>query len=432
MAEAKVNFNPNDIKKVESYRWVVYGILALCYFFVFFHRMAAGVIKSDMTAAFGIGPAEFAILGSCYFYTYTIMQIPAGILADTLGAKKTVAGGMLVAAIGSLVFGYAPSIEIAYIGRAIVVAGVAVVFIPILVIQTQWFYSKDFAMLTGVTGAVGNFGGIAAQTPLLLLVGAVGWRNSFIAVGAITVLLFVLVVLFVKRSPQDMGLPSVAEIEGRPARPAGEKISVGKSLAAIASNPLTWFPLLIIIGVMGAYLTFSSTWGVSLMMSKFGVDKITAANGNLVLLLTVAIGGTFVGGISDKLKNRKLVMTILTAIYALSWFLMVYVDLPASMYYPSVILMGIGACALILTWTLAKEYNDPRVAGMSSAFINTFGFAAGAIFPMVIGNAMKAAGATPTFANYASAFSWMPWVIAGTVVVSLLLKETHATNIYKG
>lgn len=430
ITEAK-SFTQDDVKKLESYRWVVYGILTLCFFFVFFHRMAAGVIKGDIQSTFGIGASEFAILASCYFYTYTIMQIPAGILADMLGAKKTVAGGMLIAAVGSLIFGYAPTIEIAYIGRAIVGAGVSVVFIPTLVIQAQWFYPRNFAVLTGITSAVGNFGGVAAQTPLLILAGAVGWRNSFIAVGAVSILLFLLVILFVKSSPKEMGLPSIAEIEGREVNTSVNKPSVGKSLLAIASNPLTWLPTFIIMAVLGAYITFSSAWGIALIGSKFGVDKVTATNGNLVLLLAMAILGTFVGGISDKLRNRKGVMTVLTTIYAASWFALLYVDIPLSLYYPFMFTMGAGSCALILTWTLAKEYNDPRAAGMSTAFINTLGFAAGAIFPMIIGRTMARFGETPVFADYVTAFRWMPIVLALSVVVSLLLKETKAENIYK-
>jgi len=431
MSEKSVAVSAESVKKVESYRWVVYGILALCYFFVFFHRMAAGVMRSDLQKAFDIGPAEFSVLAACYFYTYTLMQLPAGILADALGAKKTVAGGMLVAALGSLIFAFAPTITVAYIGRAVVGAGVAVVFIPILVIQTQWFYPRNFGMLTGLTGVFGNLGGIAAQTPLLFLLGAVGWRNSFIAVGIISVLLFLLVIAFVKSSPRDMGLPTIAEIEGREVKAAATKISIGKSLKTIASNPLTWLTTVIIAGLMGAYITFSSAWGVSLLKAKFNVDAATAANGNLVPLLAVAVVGTFVGSISDKLRNRKGVMIALTSIYLLTWILFLYVDIPSSMYYPFMFLMGVGTCALILTWTLAKEYNDPRVAGMSTAFVNTFAFAAGAIFPVIIGKAMAKVGENPTFADYVSAFSWMPVVLGITVVASFLLKETKAENIYK-
>ena len=434
MNNEKTPISQEAIKKLEKYRWLIYGILVLCYFFVVFHRMSTGVMREELGASFGIGPAEFAILGSCYFYTYTLMQIPAGILADTLGAKKTIAGGMLVAALGSAIFAFAPSIGLAYIGRAIVGAGVAVVFIPILVIQSQWFYTKDFAMLTGATTATGNLGGLAAQTPLLFLLGMMGWRNSFLVVSGISVALFFLVLVFVKSSPKEMGLPTIAQIEGRTVAAKGAKKNIFKALKGIFLNPLTWLPVVITSGTMGAYITFSSTWGVSLIMSKFGLDKMAAANGNLVQLLAVAMGGAVIGGLSDKLRNRKMVTIVLTAMYAISWFVMIYVDVPAALYYPLLIVMGWGSCAFITAITLVKEYNNPENAAKSTAFANTLSFSAGAIFPVIIGKGMKAvvdSGKVADFTDYAAVFSWLPWAVFATFVAALFLKETGAVSIYK-
>ena len=77
-----------QIKEVESYRWIVWLVLAATYVFVTFHRMAAGVVKTDLQEAFNIGSAQFANIGSMYFYAYFIMQIPSGILADKLGPKR--------------------------------------------------------------------------------------------------------------------------------------------------------------------------------------------------------------------------------------------------------------------------------------------------------------------------------------------------------
>ncbi|SHH89689.1 Major Facilitator Superfamily protein, partial [Caloranaerobacter azorensis DSM 13643] len=83
--------------RLYTYRWYIWGILALAYVIVFFHRVAAGVVRQDLIKAFNITDVEFGNLGSMYFYAYMIMQIPSGILADTLGARKTVSIGTLLA-----------------------------------------------------------------------------------------------------------------------------------------------------------------------------------------------------------------------------------------------------------------------------------------------------------------------------------------------
>ena len=90
-------------KKSNTYGWLVWGIMAVAYLVVFFHRMAAGVVKEDLVTTFNISSTTFANLGAAYFYAYMLMQFPTGILADTWGARKTVTTGMLLAAAGSLV-----------------------------------------------------------------------------------------------------------------------------------------------------------------------------------------------------------------------------------------------------------------------------------------------------------------------------------------
>jgi len=122
----------DKIKKVESYRWVVWTILALLYVFVTFHRMGTGVVRNELEEDFSIGAAQFANIGSMYFYAYFIMQIPSGILADKFGPKITVTIFSLLAAAGSVIFGLAPVINVAYIGRFLVGIGVSVVFICLI------------------------------------------------------------------------------------------------------------------------------------------------------------------------------------------------------------------------------------------------------------------------------------------------------------
>jgi sugar phosphate permease len=67
----------SKVKKVLSYRWVMFGILALAYIFVHFHRVSTAVVSTDLQTAFGVDSASIALFSSIYFYAYAIMQIPS-------------------------------------------------------------------------------------------------------------------------------------------------------------------------------------------------------------------------------------------------------------------------------------------------------------------------------------------------------------------
>jgi sugar phosphate permease len=80
----------NTLQATHKYRWYVFWILALQYLLVFFHRACPAVIAPDLISTFGISETALGLLASGYFYPYTFMQIPGGILADAWGAKKTI------------------------------------------------------------------------------------------------------------------------------------------------------------------------------------------------------------------------------------------------------------------------------------------------------------------------------------------------------
>ena len=131
------------LRKSKVYRWLVWSTLLLPYLISFFHRYSLGIIKDDLSAAYGMSAVAFANLSSMYFYAYMFMQIPTGLLADTLGARLTVTVGMFIAAAGSLLFGLSPVVHFVFIGRFLIGIGVSVVFVCIMKIISKWYNEKN-------------------------------------------------------------------------------------------------------------------------------------------------------------------------------------------------------------------------------------------------------------------------------------------------
>ncbi|MFZ2909366.1 MAG: MFS transporter, partial [Candidatus Desulfobacillus denitrificans] len=125
-------------------------LLALgSYLMSMFHRVAPAAISRDLAAAFEASAASLGALAATYFYVYTVMQVPVGVLADTLGPRKILALGGLVAGAGSLLFGLAPTFDVAVVGRTLVGLGVSVAFIAMLKLIAVWYEERRFATLTG-------------------------------------------------------------------------------------------------------------------------------------------------------------------------------------------------------------------------------------------------------------------------------------------
>lgn len=425
------------VKKLMSYRWAVWGVLALAYVIVFFHRLAVGVVREDLVKTFGITGTTFANLGSMYFYAYMLMQIPSGMLADSLGARKTVTIGTLVAGIGSIVFGYAPTIFWAFFGRLLVGLGVSVVFISILKIQSQWFKESEFGTMSGITSFVGNLGGILAQTPLAIMVGLLTWRTSFAVIGVVSIVIAVVCYLVARNTPEEMGLPSIAEIEGRQIKKStGQKPDLLKGLGKVVSNPRTWPGFVVFAGFFGAFVSLTGTWGRSYIVDVYGVSKVSAANYMVAAVLGLAVGSIVIGKFSDSIKKRRLPMLIFGAVYVASWAILVFVGggkPPVAILPVLLFVLGFTCPAFVLGWACSKEINPPEIAGISTSVVNIGGFFGAAILPPLLGKVFdKFGGSLPPVELYHKAFmySFISAVIG--FVFIFLVKETNCRNIYKG
>src|SRR5512139_744625 len=105
--------NSHQSRQLVRLRWTAFVIVGLAYVLSFFHRFAPAAIASDLQQAFQTSSAALGGLAATYFYVYTVMQIPTGILVDTMGPRRVVALGGVIGGIGSLLFGMADTLAIA-------------------------------------------------------------------------------------------------------------------------------------------------------------------------------------------------------------------------------------------------------------------------------------------------------------------------------
>ena len=70
------------LRRLWRHRWAIFTVLAIGYFFVYFHRISVSVVGQDIVADVG---GSIGFLSSVYYWTYTAMQIPSGVMADRFG-----------------------------------------------------------------------------------------------------------------------------------------------------------------------------------------------------------------------------------------------------------------------------------------------------------------------------------------------------------
>lgn len=420
-------------KKALSYRWLVWGILIFSYLIVHFHRQSMGVVRDELVGEFGLSASAFANIGSMYFYVYMLMQIPAGILADSLGPRKTVTFGTLLSGCGSILFSIAPGAIWLYIGRLLVGLGVSVIFISILKILACWFRDSEFATMQGLTTFFGNLGGVFAQTPLALMIAAFTWRMSFAMIGAVSLIVSLFCYLLVRNTPQEMGLPLLNQSDKSQEKNSLPEILHG--LSVVIKNPGTWVAFIICGGYHGALTSLGSVWGVPYLFDVYNFSKVTAANNITIFIMGVAFGAIFIGKVSDKIGKRKLPMLISGIINVTCWFILVVVfscKPPVALLKPLLFLLGFTINAAMLSLPYGKEINPPKISGISTSMVNVGGFVGGGLLPPVMGLIMDSyEGVLPAVLLYQKAFLCCLAFSLLALTFTLLVRETNCRNIYK-
>lgn len=360
-------------------RWLIWSVLASAYLIVMFHRIAPGVVADRLMAEFTADGAAIGVLTAIYFWVYAVMQIPSGALADTLGARKIVTISASLAGLGSLLFGLAPVLEIAYLGRFLVGLGVSVVFVAALKCQVSWFRAGEFGTVSGLLVLVGNLGSATATTPVALLAQSAGWRVSFMIIGVATCAVAVAAWRWVRDHPSELGLPSPTgtEADGKVGLATRRPLTMRTLLAGagvVWRNRQTQAGFLAHFGMLGSYLTFTGLWAVPYLMHVYGMDRSEAASYLLVAPMGMLVSAPLVGHLSDRLlRRRRLPIVLLGALACAIWLTLLFWNggrPPVWALYPLFALLGFSGGNVTMVLTSVKESNPPELAGLAMGSAN--------------------------------------------------------------
>jgi len=414
-----------------SRRWSMLGVVAVAYVLSFFQRFAPAGIAQDLAAAFQTSAASLGVLAATYFYVYTVMQIPTGILADTLGPRRLLVLGGIVGGSGSFIFGFAPTLDWALAGRTLIGLGVSVTFIAMLKLIAVWFEENRFATTVGICMLIGNLGSVLAGAPLSALAQTTGWRGVFIGVGAASFLLAAGCWLIVRDRPAGAS-------SEKP--PGFDRTVVISGLLSVIRNRATWPAILVNTGMSGAFFTFAGLWATPYLMQVHAMPRPTAASHLSLWFGGFAVGCFFIGTLSDRIGRRKPVLIAAAHLYLAIWLIWLSgVTMPAWASFALFGLMGLTTAGFSLTWACAKEVNPPLLSGMSTSVANMGGFLAGALLQPLVGWVMDL-GWRSDLVNGARVYDLAAWR-SGVLVVTLCallgaiaswwIKETRCRNIWQ-
>lgn len=406
--------------------WLIVMSAMLFYAYNYLLRTSPSTMMGGLTHHFGISAAAFGSLAACFYYVYTPMQIPVGLIMDRYRMKVVMIVASIVAVFGLFLFDIANAYWVACVGRLLIGFGCAFAYLGVVKLATQWLPVNRFATAAGLTTAFGMLAGAGSDIYLTKAVSAIGYRDSLHGILILGVVLVVVLIFMLRENKVHL-----AENKHKQDQVTFKSLALG--LKAMCLSKQMW-----VIGIIAclAYLpasVFLDVWGIPYLTTARHLSATDA--GYLVSFMFVGwiVSAPLIGGLSDAISRRRLPLSLSAIGMCLVTILLLYVPhLGFTGIAVLLFLFGFFAGAQPLVFSLSRENNPDHFAATAMAFTNMLTMVGGAVFQPIVGKLLDwhaggiIHGSTIhlSASDYRFALSVFPISALITLGLTFMLRET--------
>ncbi len=411
----------NKVQK-RSYRvwlgWLIFALGALFYSYEYLLRILPGTMTQALMQWHGLDPAQLGWFASSYYVTYTLMQLPVGLLLDKFNPKYVLLAAMLACLLGNQAFSM-DNLAIAIIGRVLVGLGSAFAFVGVLRLATLWLPSSAFALATGFVTTVGMVGGMVgdvALSPIVVKLGA----ESAIHMATILGLPILLALMFVPAKPREVSVDSTSHA----AQSQAAWRELVSSLVSIVRMPWLWLNAMIGCFLYIPLSAFAELWGIPFLETTQHINPVAAGDAVSWLLLGWAVGAPLIGYIVDRCRRPLLVIMLGSGLASLAILVLLYSTFTSLVRLDFLLfLFGAASTGQILVMVLAKSGVGRHQQATAMAFTNMLIMFGGMIFQPLIGYLLKIQGhmVDGAMVYAADAYKYAMFVVPAALLLGMLL-----------
>ena len=185
--------------------WVVAGAF-LCMMTGYAVAYSFAAFFGALKAEFGARRGETSLVFSISAFLYFQLGFPAGRIADRTGPRPMVVGGLLLVAMGLAAASQATTLWQVYLGYGLGVGvGVGLSYVPSIAAVQRWFVRRR-GTASGIAVAGIGVGTLLGAPLAHELIGALGWRQTYLVLAALTVIGAVASGFMVRPGPERYGL----------------------------------------------------------------------------------------------------------------------------------------------------------------------------------------------------------------------------------
>jgi MFS transporter, ACS family, D-galactonate transporter len=192
--------------RIPRKRWSIALLLGFGVLVNYFDRVNLSVSKDALHDAFGISTVTFGYLLSSYSWTYALLQLPCGLLLDRFGVRLVGRVSTLLWSVATFGAAISTGIGTFFAARFLLGVGEAPTFPANAKAVGYWFPQSERSLATAIFDSAAKFSSAIGVPIIGLLLLHFGWRWSFAATGAISLVYFALFYAFYRNPSEDRSL----------------------------------------------------------------------------------------------------------------------------------------------------------------------------------------------------------------------------------
>jgi ACS family D-galactonate transporter-like MFS transporter len=393
-------------KGVGKRRWTIGALLGAGVLINYIDRIGLSVAAPQIKDMFHLTPVELGLLFSAFAWSYSLLQIPVGMVIDRFGPTRVGRWGAFLWGVASIITAFSSGFAGIFLARILLGVAEAPAF-PVSAKATgYWFPRNERGLATAIFDAAAKFSNVIGVPLVAVTVVAFGWRWGF-GLTALLSFSYFTAFYFIYRDPSADPQLSAEELkyikQGGGAPEGRSEAGAMNMLGYLLTKAKVW-GLTIGFAAYGYTFYLFLTWLPGYLVQTMNMSILKSAGYAAIPWAFATLTDLFVGGwlidhlVSrgwDDSKVRKGVLVV-GMLFGLAVFGATQTTDPAwAIFWISIALGGLAAAAPV-GWSLPSLIAPKGGAGTIGGIMNFANNLMGAAAPIVTGFIV---GATNSFAN---------------------------------
>ena len=408
-------------------RWTIISLLLAATTINYIDRQAIAVAAPIISKEFGLSATDYSFIVSAFLLAYAVMQVVAGVVIDRVGTRRGFSLAITGWSLATMLHAFTGGLWGLAASRFALGAFEAANFPAALKAVSEWCTAGQRAAAVGVLSVGPGLGAVLAQPIVAGLILTVGWRGSFVVVGAIG-FLWLLVWQRVYFAPGNHPWLAPDDRRSVDAAIAAEQIAGSDapvSLRVLLADGALWGVMASRFVVDGAFYFFVF-WLPKYLTDERGFTLVQIALLAWIPYLAADAGALTGGALGSALTRRgwSLAATRFTVLW--TGALIVPLSLPVlspgsplwALFFISLAMFGMQM-RVAAHFTLPADLYPPRSVALAWGLTGAAGSLGGMAFTPFVGWAVDNWSYVPVF--------WM--VVVTNLAAPLILQLTVATRL---